>query len=224
MSASREEMELKALRDSVTVNTMILSILMPTIPERKKRFKKLIGEVYSQVHYCKKVHPTLGIIEIVVDDREKHTKGGPFIGQKRQSLIEEATGRYLCFLDDDEEIAPDYVETLLRLCYANKDVCTFNNISKFDNYWCIVRLSLAHTTNEQARPGIINRRPWHICPVRSELAKRAKFPESNYGEDWIWFEQVLAMCQTEEHTESVIHSYIHSIKVSQADNITTSIG
>lgn len=213
--------ELQALKDSVTVHTMQLSILIPSIPERKKALKKLLGEVYRQIHYCWKTHPVLGIVEVVTDEREKHSKGGPFIGQKRQSLIEAAKGKYLCFLDDDEEISPDYVETLLRLCYASRDIGTFQSMCKFDNYWCLVNLSLANEINQQAKPGVIKRPPWHICPVRSELARMAKFPESNYGEDWVWFGQVVKLCKSEEHTEAIIHSYIHSIKVSQADNVTT---
>lgn len=223
MNELQRAAELKAMKDAVTIHTVQLSILMPTIPERKERFDRLFSEVHRQYRYCKKVHPTLGVVQIITDESKKYFDGGPTIGGKRQALINEADGKYLCFLDDDEEVSPDYVETLLRLCYASKDVCTFNNVSKFDNYWCVVRLSLANNENEQARPGIINRRPWHICPVRTELAKQVKFPESNYGEDWVWFGQVLAMCQSEEHTESILHCYNHSLKVSQADNVTTAI-
>lgn len=220
---TREQAEAESAKNSANINMVMLSILMPTIPERKKRFNKLLSEVYRQIHYCKKTHPVLGVVQVISDERKKFSNGGPSIGAKRQSLLQEAQGKYCCFLDDDEEISPDYIETLLRLCREDKDVCTFNDISKFDNYWCVVRLSLAHEKNEQARPGIINRRPWHICPVRTELAKKAVFPESNYGEDWVWFEQVVKMCKTEEHTEAILHSYIHSLKVSQADNVTTAI-
>lgn len=224
MNPKEQQAQLQAMQDAITINTVILSFLMPTIPERRERFDKLFAEVSHQVRYCKKVHPTLGVVEIIVDDGEKFTKGGKTIGGKRQALIEEANGRYCCFLDDDEEISPDYVETLLRLCRGNKDVCTFQNISKFDNYWCIVNMSISHPINEQAKPGIIKRKPWHICPVRTELAKRAKFPESNYGEDWVWFEQIIPFLGSEEHTDAIIHSYIHSLKVSQSDNVTTSVG
>lgn len=202
---------------------MILSILIPTIPERNLMFKKLLREVKRQAAKCHNLHPTLGNIEVLFYNSKKFTQGGLSIGKKRQVLLNRSIGEYVCFLDDDESISPDYVETLVRLCFEGKDVCTFNNISKFDNYWCVVRLSLHNIYNEQARPGIIKRRPWHICPVKSEFAKSVEFLESNYGEDWVWFEQVLKLCKSESHTEAIIHQYNHSLKVSQSDNVTTAI-
>ncbi len=223
MNRLEEQAAFHAAKDAISVHTMVLSILIPTIPERKSKLKKTLGEIHAQIQYCHNVHPVLGIVEVLVDSRVKNTEGGPTIGAKRQSLVQEANGRYLCFKDDDDEISPDYVETLLRLCRASKDICTFNNISMFDNYWCVVRMSITNTTDEQAKPGIINRKPWHICPVRSELAKKCKFPESNYGEDRVWLEQLLPMCASEEHTDAILHLYRHSIKTSQADNKSTSI-
>lgn len=202
---------------------MKLSILMPTIPQRKKEFTNLLREVRRQINYCRDVHPTIGGVEVVVDSRKKYKDGGPTIGEKRGSLVRRAGGKYVCFLDDDESISPDYVESLLRLCYHGKDVCTFSSFSKFDNYWCVVKMSLTHKTNEQAKPGIIHRRPWHICPVKREYAIKFDFPESNYGEDWQWFEKVLTLCETEAHTEAILHQYNHSLKVSEADNVTTAI-
>lgn len=200
-----------------------LSILMPTIPERKEIFTKLYKEVERQVKQCYRLHPTLEQVQLISDHRPKFKDGGPTIGAKRQSLIERATGRYLCFLDDDEWISPDYVEILLRLCLEMRDICTFNNISKFDNYWCVVQMGLGNKENEQARPGFIKRKPWHICPVRSQLAKQVVFPESNYGEDWVWFDQVLKNCFNEAHADNIIHEYRHSLKTSQSDNVTTAI-
>jgi hypothetical protein len=201
-----------------------LSILIPTIPERQSKFDYLREEVRRQAAACYKIHPVLGVVEIVVDNSKKFTEGGITIGAKRQNLITEANGEYLCFLDDDEAVSPDYVETLLRLCWEKPDIGTFNNLSKLDNYWMVVRMSLHTRDNEQARPGIIKRRPWHICPVRSSIAKKYSFPDSNYGEDWVWFEQVLKDCKKEFHYENIIHQYNFSKVNSQADNKTTSIG
>lgn len=200
-----------------------LSILTPTIPERKEKFEALKSEVLRQARKCYEIHPTLGIIEFISDNAPTYKNGGPNIGEKRQALLDRAIGEYLCFLDDDEDISPDYIETVLRLCYERKDVGTFNNLSKFDNYWCVVTMSMDNETNEQARPGIIKRRPWHICPVRSFLAKQVKFTASNYGEDWVWFEQVLKECKTEAHVENIIHCYQHSMRKSMSDNVTTAI-
>ena len=131
---------------------------------------------------------------------------------------------YVCFLDDDESIAPNYVETLLRLIFERPDIGTFSSIGKMENFWCVVVMRLKNPDNQQAFPGIVQRRPWHVCPVRREIALRHKFPDSNYGEDWVWFDRVLTECTVENNTPAIIHQYNHSIKVSEADNVTTSIG
>lgn len=192
---------------------------MPTIPKRVQIAFELQKEVIRQIKNCYKVHPSLGCVEIVTDPRKEFNYGGPSIGKKREDLVYQALGKYLCFLDDDENIAPNYIETLLRLTNENVDVCCFRNISKFDNYWCVVDLSL-HNPNEQTRvEDMVLRKPWHICPVKSEYAKQYTFQNINYGEDWLWFENVLAHCKSEAKTNSIIHQYNHSSKTSEADRI-----
>lgn len=219
-----EMMLAKMEKEKEMINTIVVSILMPTIPERWKMFRKLKLAVELQIKQVNKIHPTLGGVEILVDDRPKYKDGGPDIGEKRQALLDKAKGEYVCFLDDDESIAPNYVEEILRLCYTKPDVGSFSSIAKMDNFWCVVVMSLKHNENQQVFPGIVLRKPWHICPVRTELAKQVRFPKSNYGEDWVWFEKVLELCKTEENTRAIIHQYNHSIKVSQSDNVTTAIG
>jgi glycosyltransferase involved in cell wall biosynthesis len=200
---------------------IILSILIPTIPERGEMFTRLFNEVHRQIAYMDTVHPTLGEIEVLVDDSKRFLDGGLSIGKKREALVKRATGKYLCFLDDDETIAPNYVEVLVRLAQSDCDVLTFNNISKMDNFWTLVRMRFYNTFNSQAKPGTIDRPPWHICPVKTVIAQSVPFPDSNYGEDWEWFEKVLNQCTDEEYSEAIIHQYNHSSKTSEADKITS---
>lgn len=198
-----------------------LSILIPSIPERKEKLHALMDEVYRQYDLFIPHIPYLGDVEILFDDSKRFLDGGLSIGKKRESLVQRADGKYLCFLDDDENIAPNYLETLMRLCFERKDVCTFRNLSRLDAYWCIVDMSLQHTVNEEATPErMVKRRPWHICPVLSKYAKEHPFPDTNYGEDWHWMERVLSHCKTEAKTDAVIHVYNHSAKISEADKIT----
>jgi glycosyltransferase involved in cell wall biosynthesis len=198
-----------------------LSILIPSIPERNKQLATLLTEVYRQYDELVPHIPYLGDVEILIDDTKRYLDGGLSIGKKRESLIERAEGKYLCFLDDDESIAPNYLETLVRLCCERKDVVTFRNISKLDNYWMIVDMSLIYKENQQASPTeMITRRPWHICPVLSKYAKLYAFEDISYGEDWNWMEKVLTHCQTEAKTNAVLHGYNHSKTTSEADRIT----
>lgn len=185
-------------------------------------FTLLYNEVMKQVAYMHTIHPTLGKIEVLIDDAPRFLDGGPSIGKKREDLLKRAEGKYLCFLDDDEAIAPNYVETLVRLCQRDADVCTFRNISRMENYWCLVDMSIYYP-NDQATPqATVRRKPWHICPVRSYYAKLHSFPDSSYGEDFDWMNKVLEHCTTEAKSEAVIHEYRHG-KHSEADKIVNHV-
>lgn len=198
---------------------IILSVLIPTTPDRVDMFSKLFTELFRQVTYMHTVHPTLGRIEILVDDSKRFLDGGLSIGKKRESLVQRAKGKYLCFCDSDDHIAPNYLETLVRLCQQDKDVCTFKNLTRTEFYWTIVDMSLEFD-NEEANPDkIVKRTAWHVCPVRSLFAKMIPFPDTSYGEDWDWMGRVLEMCSTEAKSNAVLHEYHHG-KHSESDKIT----
>ena len=189
---------------------MVLSVLIPTTPERVEMFTKLFNEVHKQAEYFRTTHPSLGKIEILVDSSKRFLDGGLSVGKKRESLVQRATGYYLCFLDSDEEVSPDYLETILRMCYQDKDICTFKAMAKLHNFWTVVDMRLAYKHNEQVTPDFtVRRRPWHICAVRSVFAKAFEFSDKNNAEDFEWMDKVLQSCETETHTDKIIFCYRH---------------
>jgi glycosyltransferase involved in cell wall biosynthesis len=196
---------------------MMLSIVMLSIPERKVAFKHLRSKVQKQIDYCNRSHKTLGGAEIVSVVTPKHSDGGGSIGSKRQLGLLASRGEYVCWLDDDDDISPDYVETLLRLCNKGADVCTFNNISKFETYWMVVKMDFKTKHDQQAKPGIINRRPWHLCPFRRALLQGIQFPDANWDEDTGFIGQALKKCKTHVHTDAILHEY-RRIDTSYSEN------
>jgi len=197
---------------------IILSILIPSIPKRKHKLDALLSELTKQRKEVAQ-HEMLGIVEIIFDDSIAFLDGGLSIGKKRQSLVKSAKGKYLCFLDDDESIAPNYVESLLRLCNFDLDICTFRAMSKLETAWGLVDMRLAYKLNDQFTPEhTIRRMPFHMCPVRSEFAKLYQFENISNAEDSRWMEQVLAHCTTEAHTDKILFQYNHG-QHSEADKI-----
>ena len=198
---------------------IILSILIPTIPERVDKFVPLYRTIKKQADFIEANWNER--IEILYDDSIKFLDGGLSIGKKREALVQRAQGKYLCLLDDDDTVAPNYLQVLVQLCQHRRDICTFRNISKLDEFWTVIDMKLHHPANEQATPnGIIKRRPWHICPVRSLFAKQYPFENTSYGEDWSWMEKVLKHCKTEASTDAILHQYNYSSVTSEADKIT----
>lgn len=197
---------------------IVLSILIPTTPDRSEMFTRLHKELSRQITHCQTVHPSLGKVEVIVDDSKKFLDGGLSIGRKRGSLVQRANGKYLCFLDSDDKISPQYVESLVRLCHHDRDVITFRNFTRLESYWTLIDMSIFYPNDEASPRFTTRRKAWHICPVRSAFAKMFSFPDTNYSEDWAWFSQVLTMCTTEAKTNEILHEYHHGIH-SEADKI-----
>ena len=200
---------------------MILSILIPSIPDRREKLTSLLTELYSQQLNLNRTHPSLGSVEILVDDSKRFLEGGLSIGAKRDLLKQRASGRYLCFLDDDDGITPNYLETIVRACESGPDIVTFRTLIKNDHYWAIIDMDLQTLQNTEVSPhDIIKRTPWHICPVKSEIAKNEPFSlDKNHNEDWDWMERVLKNVHSQSHSDMILTQYNHSEVGSEADMI-----
>lgn len=211
---------------------ILLSILIPTIPSRLKQFGNLMGELIQQ--QVKLPEEFKQRVEILADNTKPFLEGGKSIGEKRQYLLTEAKGEYICFLDDDDWVAPNYLEMLVRHCQLNlciniiedqieikkPDVVCFNTFIKNDYYWALITMSLIHTKNEEVGPiGITERTPWHICPIRAEIAKKHSFDNINHNEDWTWLQKVIPELKTYIFIDCILTQYNHSEKGSEADKI-----
>ena len=80
------------------------SILIPTIPGREASLKSLMEGIREKVD---RLAPGLRVdIVINFDNREKS------VGRKREELLQGATGKYMSFIDDDDQITDAYVEDI----------------------------------------------------------------------------------------------------------------
>ncbi len=200
-------------------DNIMLSVLIPSIPRRAAQMQSLVWALNVQATECFEKYPMLGGVEILSDYTAAYLDGGMSIGAKRASLVNRASGKYLCFLDDDDMPAPNYIESLLRLAQFDADVLTFRAAARLRDYWALVDMRLAYKVNDQLTPEhTVRRPPWHICPVRREFAVLCEFPDKNNAEDFDWMERVLAYCTTEKHTEKILFQYNHG-EGSEADKI-----
>ena len=203
---------------------MKLSILIPTLPQRKKMFNILRKNLTSQIDFVHSTHPSLGQVEILFDSSKKFLKGGLSVGAKRDALKCRATGEYLVFVDDDDMIAPNYLESILRLMESNPDIITFRSLYKSSTYWGIVDMNLNHAENEQMNDStIVKRQPFHVCPIRTSIAQQHSFPDINNAEDWGWMVKVLTDCKTQSHSDQILHQYNEFASVSEVNKIMLSI-
>jgi len=178
----------------------------------------------AQIDFVHTTHPSLGQVEILFDSSKKFLKGGLSVGAKRDALKCRATGDYLVFVDDDDIVAPNYLESVLRLSESNPDIITFRSLYKSSTYWGIVDMNLNHSENEQMNDTtIVKRQPFHVCPIRTSIAQQHSFPDINNAEDWGWMVKVLSDCKTQSHSDQILHQYNEFPSVSEVTKIMLQI-
>ena len=140
---------------------MKLEILVPTIPSRAAMLEKLRAVLKPQ---CKRS------ARITIDD------GPGTVGVKRQRMIEQATGDYVAFVDDDDMVAPDYVARILPCLKSKPDVVGITMHVTMDGHDYrpspIFRHSLRYRENHHWQGQ--ERTPHHLCPLRRDMALKRK--------------------------------------------------
>lgn len=172
-----------------------LSILIPTLTDRLHFLHNLLNELY-----CQKIY--MPSVEILINS----DAGTNTIGKKRNELLQSATGEYVVFIDDDDEIAHNYLSLIFKGINAGVDHVGIAMMYMPDNArHQIVLCSKDYKWEE--KNNIHYRSAQHVCPVRSEIAKQAIFPDTSFGEDKAYADQVTPLIKTEHLITEPIYYY-----------------
>lgn len=174
-----------------------LSILICTMPERVDKLSLLKLSLEPQI-----TAENYKSIEIITDWFMDYN-----IGVKRNKLLARARGEYVVFIDDDDEISPNYISLILDAIQTKPDCVAINGKittdGKNEKKWFISRSYRRWFT----RNGQYFRTPNHISPVRRELALKAGFPEISHGEDYAYSMRLLPLLKTETTIHEPIYHY-----------------
>src|SRR6185436_2002644 len=94
-----------------------LSILIPTVVGREEQLEKLLAELYRQRIQLE--FPNVVQFQIKKDNKEMT------VGEKRNILYQESIGLYSFMPDDDDGIAPDFIQRVLKAIEQNPDCVTY---------------------------------------------------------------------------------------------------
>jgi hypothetical protein len=179
-----------------------LSILILSLNRRKHYLERLMDILNPQKR---------NDIEILtnIDNGEKS------IGQKRNELLSQSIGDYICFIDDDDIVSNNYVELILNAIEKNPDTIGIHLLHKEDGilrgltYHSLKYTSWWDEINKE-NPTLRNyyRNPNHLNPVKREYALKVGFPEINNGEDKWYSQNILQYLKTEEYIEPPIYEYL----------------
>ena len=183
--------------------TIKLSVLICSIPERAgNKFTKLLNKLISQV----KEKP----VEIIwLGDNKKIS-----IGAKRNNLRLMAQGDYQCFIDDDDDISKDYIDSILKAIRSDSDVICFNAERYVDGLldrpvFYSKEYGIDSNTNEAYL-----RLPNHLMVFKSNIVLKHLFKQINFGEDYIFANKILPDIKSETIINKVLYYYNYNTKLS----------
>jgi len=177
--------------------TPTLSILLATVTERAALFEKLHSHIQSQAAGKP--------VEVLVACDNKEIS----IGRKRGNLLAESKGEYVCYVDDDDWVADDYVDRILSAvsgrpdCVGFKIHCTTNGGNPV-----MACASMRYPEWGENKDGFAHvRSTYHKTPVRAEIAHKVGFRDLRFGEDKIYSIGVMRLVKTEEFINHVMYYY-----------------
>lgn len=183
--------------DKIAFIRPVLSILIATMHSRRDKFSLLLSFLDYQLQNDNRF-----LVEILYDDSLSYN-----IGVKRNKLLEQATGEYIVFIDDDDEISPNYVSLILEACKHGTDCIGINGKittnGRNERKWFISREYAGWSENN----GVYYRTPNHISPVRRELALKAGFPNIAFAEDYEYSMRLIPLLKTEIKIEEPLYHY-----------------
>lgn len=178
-----------------------LSILIPTLEERKHYLERLLSVINAQ--------NTDGV-EIIIEKDNKEKS----IGEKRNILLEKSSAKYIAFIDDDDLISFDYISKVKNACIGDPDVIGMH-LLHYEN--SLLRGLTYHSLRyskwweeRDTTSGLMRyyRNPNHLNPVKRDLALKVKFPSISMGEDKEYSKQLLPLLKTETYVYEPIYYYL----------------
>ncbi len=172
---------------------MKLSVLICSLSSRRERLASLLSILSPQI---------IDGVEILVGIDEGLQK----IGVKRNRLVQSATGHYVCFIDDDDEVSDDYIAQIMTGIESGADhvaiggIMTTNGRESHE-----FRSSKDYVWHE--KDGVYYRGVQHLGAIKRDLALRCPFPPISFGEDREFSERVTPLIKTEYQIQKPIYFY-----------------
>jgi glycosyltransferase involved in cell wall biosynthesis len=180
--------------------TPSLSVLICTKPDRFESFSNLKKSLEAQI----KENGFKSEVEILSDDRMDIS-----VGQKRNELIEESKGKFVAFIDDDDEVHTDYLKLIVETIKENEkiDCIGINGEIIFDKLHSRKWFVSMTYGDWHEKDSIFYRTPNHLSPIKRDIAVKCKFPDVNTGEDRYFSDLVLPLLKKEAIIDTPLYVY-----------------
>jgi len=192
-------------------NNIKLSILICSVEndERQESLNKLIHELNNQI--CSNYADN--IVEILVEK----DNGTMSVGTKRNVLIDKANGEYICFIDDDDFIAENYLNLILQNLTKDILIIRIDHIVNGVKYKEI-QPSL-YIDNIETNEVIFRTNHLHLCPHLKIKASWVKFQEISFAEDLDYSQRLIQHINNYDTITEAIYIYYDNLQKSLTRNV-----
>jgi hypothetical protein len=151
------------------------SILIPTMTGRELKLQILLENIHEKI---RRICPSLRYeICLAFDNRETS------VGMKRQKLLQEAKGKYMSFIDDDDYITDNYIQDMFDTFQGGYHVMRLRGqIGKYTFTHSLEN----QLSNFMAKDDVFLRPPNHLNVIMTDVAKLIHFGDATRGEDLDW--------------------------------------
>ena len=183
-------------------------ILIPTTPDRDELTDRLVTKLAHQIHDG-------GFAGQVEYFTYSTPMGQPSIGAKRNECIDQSTAEYISFFDSDDLPSSTYVKNNMDGISKGVDACSLRGVITWDGQNPeIFEHSIKYSEWKTNTTGEIKyeRNTNHLNVIKREIAQQFKFPETNFGEDHNWSQQLhgSGLIKTEHFIDEVIYNYCYT--------------
>lgn len=184
----------------MSTNEPTWTILIATLGQRQDKFVKLLESLMPQVDKYN------GNIQVMAF----WNNGELPLGTIRQLLVDDATTDYISFIDDDDEVPPNFCDEV------------YKRLGKVDYIGWRMQ---AYNNGEPLKPTFhsIEYQDWwddehgfyrnisHLNPIRRDIAILGTFMvEQGTAEDKPWAEQIAPFVKTESFIPDIMYHYYHT--------------
>lgn len=158
-----------------------LSVLICTIPDRWIMLKSLLEDIAG---YTKNLALN---VQVLSDIRTDIT-----IGEKRQSLLVRAKGKYCAFIDDDDKVSPNYFNIIQNAVFSGTDYdCVALNGRYYMNGKFVAPFYHSIKYSEWSNDSLgYYRCPNHLNPIKTDICRKIGFVNKSWQEDKIFSESL----------------------------------
>lgn len=156
----------------------VWSILICTLDERTEKFERIHTKLRKQIE----ANNLEDKIEILFfKDNRQHS-----IGFKRNQLLRDSQGEYVCSVDDDDDVHDQYISMIYEKLMQKPDCVSVAGIMTTNGENPTPFIHSIQYNQYATENGVYVRPPNHLNPIKRSIASQFSFPENNFGEDTAW--------------------------------------